>query len=148
MHTQVFTTTLFLLSCITVVNCFRKHSLLAMAVEPNPHPRCDAPSPKERITALREHDDLFETIAKYPQAAIYERFRKEWAFAISYVESKVHRCARAAYASLRQNMSSNGVIREDIDPDEPEHTRVMDAMVESLLLHCMNSPSYECASSS
>jgi hypothetical protein len=119
-----------------------------MAVELNPRPRCDAPSPKERITALHERTSLFETIAKVPQAAIHQRFRKEWAFAISYVESKVHRCARAAYASLRQDMSSNGVDREDIDSEQHEHTRAMDALVESLLLIGMNSPPYERISSS
>jgi hypothetical protein len=108
-----------------------------MATEPNSRLPCGAPSTKECIAALRERGELFEIIAQYRQACIHERFSKEWARAIAYIESKVHRYMRAADASLWQDVSSNDVVQEDIYPEESAHTRAMDALVDSLLLHCM-----------
>jgi hypothetical protein len=118
-----------------------------MATESNSRPGCDPPSTKECIAALRERGELFKTIAQYPEAAIHERFREEWARAIAYIESKIHRYMRAADASLRQDVSSDD-IEEDIYPEEPGHTKAMDALIDSLLLHCMHSPTNGCISSS
>lgn len=121
-------------------------SPLAMTVELNLRAR-DAPSTKERIMAMREHSQLFEISASYPEAAVHQRFREQWARIIPYVESKVHRCMRAADASLRQDMSPDDIAQEEIDPAESGFTRSMDALTESLLLHCMQFPSHVYAAS-
>ena len=119
------------------LRCFTRSLLrLVMAVELNLRVR-DAPSTRERIMALREHSQLFELSADYPQAVIHQRFREQWARVISYTESKVHRCLRAADASLQQGLSPDDVVQEDTDPAESGFTRSMDALTESLLLHCM-----------
>ena len=107
-----------------------------MAVELNLRAR-DAPSTRERIMALREHSQLFELSADYPQAVIHQRFREQWARVIPYTESKVHRCLRAADASLQQGLSPDDIVQGDTDPAESGFTRSMDALTESLLLHCM-----------
>jgi hypothetical protein len=95
----------------------------------------DAPSVKECIAALYDHNDLFDTMAEYPQAGIYETFAKESALAIAYVESKVHQCGRAVEVFLRENARSGRNL--DDGALSSQYTTVMNELIEMLLLHGM-----------
>jgi hypothetical protein len=96
------------------------------------------PSAKECIDALHDHGKLFEMIADFPEACIYERFAKESALAIAYVGSKVHRCGRAAESIIREiAQPEEGVVIEDQEEKIliAQHEQAMDEMVQILLLY-------------
>ncbi|KAF1946244.1 hypothetical protein EJ02DRAFT_248175 [Clathrospora elynae] len=97
-------------------------------------PDCNPPSVKECITALVNHKDLFEMIADYPQAGINERFGKHWALNLAYIESNVHRYARAAEIFLLENAKPGGG-SQDEGKLQTQLTQVMDPWVDSLFLH-------------
>jgi hypothetical protein len=100
--------------------------------------RRDGPSAKECIAALHEHNDLFEQTAECPQMCIYNRFDKESALAIAYLDSKVHRCGRVAESFIRETLRPGF---QDDDENEGklrgQHEAKMDALVQALLLRGM-----------
>ncbi|KAI4648271.1 hypothetical protein J4E93_004683 [Alternaria ventricosa] len=87
------------------------------------------PSVKERVKALHDHSELFETIATYPQAAIYETFPENFALALYYVQSEVHRCKRAVDCYRQENIQPGQSAAHEAD-----YKRVMMDLVSSLLL--------------
>jgi hypothetical protein len=78
---------------------------------------------------LDDHDDLFQFIATHPQADIYERFGPEYASAVAYVESEVHRYALVAKTFILEESRV-------ASKEEPSGTyrNVMGNLVDSLLL--------------
>jgi hypothetical protein len=90
---------------------------------------CDAPSTPELIRALDEHNDLFQFIATHPQADIYERFGPEYASAVAYVESEVHRHALVAKTYILEK--SRVASKEELSGP---YRNVMGDLVNSLLL--------------
>lgn len=97
------------------------------------------PSERERFKALHDHFGLFEMIAEFPPAGVHERFTKEWAFVTAYIEGKVFKCWRALESSFKDSLVS-----EASDPQEEVLVRVMDQLVESLLLHGLHTPLLAC----
>jgi hypothetical protein len=107
-----------------------------MATKGNTTCNSNAPSVKDRIEALQNHGDLFEMIDDFPQACINERFGKESALVLAYVESKVHRVARAAKSFIRENMQPGKGI-EDENELCVQYEKKMDELVDVWLLHGM-----------
>jgi hypothetical protein len=93
----------------------------------------NAPSVKERITALSDHCEQFQMIAEYPQANIHQRFGKEWALVSSYVESKIYECGRAAVSLLREN-AQPGRVGENEAELRSKYEGIMDDLANALLL--------------
>ncbi|KAI2479299.1 hypothetical protein Ptr902_09510 [Pyrenophora tritici-repentis] len=91
------------------------------------NPARNPPSTKDRIMAMRSHDKLFEMIANVPRAAVHERFSKEFQTTIAYMESKVHRCARAYQLFLEENSKAG------MSPQEHDYASVMEPLVDALL---------------
>jgi hypothetical protein len=98
----------------------------------------EGPSVKECIAALHEHNDLFEQTTECPQMCIHDRFDKESALAIAYLESKVHRCGRVAESFIRETMQPGNGFQDESEGERElrtQYERKMDALVQALLLH-------------
>ncbi|KAF2187650.1 hypothetical protein K469DRAFT_685541 [Zopfia rhizophila CBS 207.26] len=85
------------------------------------------------LKALQEHEDLFNSIAAHPQAGIYQRFGKERALRLSYVENEVRQRHDEVKELLRD-------VHEGRKEAETEETRAdlakrMGALIEILDLH-------------
>jgi len=91
-----------------------------------------APSIKERIEALYNHNRLFKMIDGCPQIGIHETFGREWALSVAHVEGEVHRCGRAVEHFLQKNAHSR-----EPTPFEAEYKDIMNDLVHALLLHGM-----------
>ena len=98
-----------------------------MAATSSSSPAGNPPSMKDCIMAMRNHDELFEMITKYPQAGLHERFSKECQWAMAYMETKVHRCRRAVQLCLEEN-SKVGKI-----PQEDEYAQLMESLTDVVL---------------
>ncbi|KAK1917025.1 hypothetical protein P3342_001607 [Pyrenophora teres f. teres] len=98
-----------------------------MADKLNSDPARNPPSTKDCIMAMHNSDKLFEMIANFPQAAVHERFRKEYQQSIAYTESKVYRRARAFQLFLEENSKVGE------SPQEKDYASVMEPLVDALL---------------
>ena len=102
-----------------------------MAAIPTSNPAGNPPSTKDCIMSMRNHDELFEMIAKYPQAGIHERYSKECQWAMAHREKEVNRCRRSLQLFLEEN-SKVGKI-----PQEDEYARLMESLTDDILRYGM-----------
>ena len=92
----------------------------------------------DRLMALSEHGDLFEHIDKYPQSGVYERFGREWAMTIAYVEGEVQSCSDVANQFIRDK-SRRGKPKDGAAKDlSKELSEVMTPLIDVLLLQCVS----------
>lgn len=92
------------------------------------------PSVQQRITALYNNYHLFETVADFPQAGIYQTYEKESALITAYIESEVRQRWHDLDVFLRRHAQPGGEVR-DAPKLGREYRNVMKKFIDIRLLH-------------
>lgn len=115
--------------------------LASVAIQMPEPESCAASSAADLIKGFLEYETLFQDIATYPQAGIYERFAEERALTLSWIESEVHREACDVKSFMRR--VKEGATPSQADNDvRTELANRMKRLTDVLLLHGM----YRCQS--
>lgn len=86
------------------------------------------------MKSLAQHEDLYATIEKHPQAGVYQRFTNFWSFCLYYLESEVYRLGYEA----KQMCDAENQREEDSEIVPQPHERfaeTMDFLFEALEKH-------------
>jgi hypothetical protein len=97
---------------------------------------CGAPSVQDRIISLDGHDQLYDTIAEHPRVGIYQRFGRQWAFVLPYIEGEVYKSWRNARTFVQKNARTVEEAKKDTAL-ETKFQGVMNDLVDRLILDCM-----------
>jgi hypothetical protein len=99
------------LSIISIVHLLMMAVPLATAASHTPASDPQDLPIRELMKYLVGYQDLFEHIAEHPQAGVYHRYTKEWAFCLPYLESEVARRYRDAwgFCEMESGVKGNSV---------------------------------------